>query len=288
MARTSAQRIRLWRSTTCATPALGHFPEGPHLFYEVKANLGESDIAALRHARVTAIQPGIESLSTALLRHLGKGTDAIHNLAVLKWCREHGLGVAWHQLVGIPGEMPADYAAQIALMKHIPQLPPPVRVNPIRIDRFSPYFDEHRNFGWERLEPAAEYRLLHPTLSPEQRAQVAHQFQGFGREELEPCFRDAFDRAVAEWQQRYKRGDGLYLHPQHGLIRKQGEQVRSWGFHSGLMKVLDCTHAITTRARVVEASGCAPIAIDQMAADGIVYVEGERVVNLVVRLLLGT
>ncbi|MBN2191672.1 MAG: RiPP maturation radical SAM C-methyltransferase [Polyangiaceae bacterium] len=267
-----------------AIPELGTFPEGPHLFYEVKANLTESDVIALRRARITHIQPGIESLSTALLGHLRKGIDAIRNVALLKWCREQGILAAWHQLVGIPGETPEDYAIQIALMKRIPHLTPPHSVNPIRIDRFSPYFEGYRGFGWERLEPLPEYRSLHPTLGTDDLAAVAYHFRGIGRTEIAECFRAAFEGAVVEWKRRHQRGDGLFLHPQHGLIRNDDGKTYKFQPHSGLEKVIEITHSVTTRARVVAQSGCAPKAIDQMAAAGILHVEGSKVINLVVRL----
>lgn len=43
---------------------LGHYDEGPHLFYECKANLAQRDVIALHKARVRNIQPGIESLNS--------------------------------------------------------------------------------------------------------------------------------------------------------------------------------------------------------------------------------
>jgi len=59
---------------------LGRDDSGPDLFYEVKSNLTERDVAALKRARVNHVQPGIESLSTHLLGLLKKGTTAIRNL----------------------------------------------------------------------------------------------------------------------------------------------------------------------------------------------------------------
>src|SRR5882762_8393367 len=84
-----------------AIPALAGFEQRPRLFYEVKANMTQAEVIALRHANAVTLQPGIESLSTRLLQLMHKGTSAIQNLALLKWCREQGISLAWNQLCGI-------------------------------------------------------------------------------------------------------------------------------------------------------------------------------------------
>lgn len=69
-------------------PELARFSSRPALFYEVKSNMSEADIAALRKANAVTLQPGIESLNTRLLGLLKKGVSTIRNMALLKWCRE--------------------------------------------------------------------------------------------------------------------------------------------------------------------------------------------------------
>src|SRR5215471_16130009 len=61
-------------------------PSGAHLFYEVKADLSEGDVEVLAKARVTRIQPGIESLATSTLKLMKKGTTVFQNLVLLKNC----------------------------------------------------------------------------------------------------------------------------------------------------------------------------------------------------------
>lgn len=263
-------------------PALAADTDGPRLFFEVKANLTEADVRALRRARVVGIQPGIESLSTPLLGHLRKGIDAIRNVALLKWCREQGIAVAWNQLCGIPSETAEDYASQLALMERIPHLPPPDAVNPVHIDRFSPYFERYRDYGWERLEPLPEYRALHPTLDAAALTDVAYHFRGLGGPSPEP-YLARFTAAVDEWRRRNRRGDGLFLDAQHGLYRNEGGTTARFELSAGLARLLELTHQVAPVARVVEQAGCHPRVIDKLVAAGILLVEGARVVNLVVR-----
>ena len=58
----------------------------PHvsLFYEVKADLSETDLATLSKARVKTVQPGIESLATTTLKLMKKGTSSFRNLLLLR------------------------------------------------------------------------------------------------------------------------------------------------------------------------------------------------------------
>ena len=57
---------------------------GLHIFYEQKANLTLSKIELLKQAGVAVIQPGIEALSTPLLKLMKKGVRASQNLALLR------------------------------------------------------------------------------------------------------------------------------------------------------------------------------------------------------------
>ncbi len=57
-------------------PELKRRQLGVTLFYEIKANLKREQVELLRDAGVAALQPGIESLSTPVLRLMRKGTTA--------------------------------------------------------------------------------------------------------------------------------------------------------------------------------------------------------------------
>ena len=79
------------------------------IFYETKANLNKDQIRALQSAGVTAIQPGIESLSTPILKSMRKGVTGLQNIRLLKWCAEIGVTLSWNVLYGFPGEAPEEY-----------------------------------------------------------------------------------------------------------------------------------------------------------------------------------
>ena len=138
--------------------------EGPELslFYEVKANLKREQVALLAAAGVHAIQPGLESMSDHVLRLMRKGTTALRNVQLLKWCREHGVLPEWNVLYGFPGEEPEDYAGMPHLFEEIWFLDPPSGYGPVRLDRFSPYHQDPAGNGMINVRPLGPYPYLYP------------------------------------------------------------------------------------------------------------------------------
>ncbi|MFN2528342.1 MAG: RiPP maturation radical SAM C-methyltransferase [Candidatus Baltobacteraceae bacterium] len=127
------------------------------ILYEVKANLKKSQLRALRAAGVKRLQPGIESLSTPVLSLMRKGVRAIQNVQLLKWCKQLDLGVSWNILWGFPGEMESEYAAMARLVPQITHLEPPLASGQLRLDRFSPNFEDTRAAGLSNVQPYAAY-----------------------------------------------------------------------------------------------------------------------------------
>ena len=156
-------------------PALARAGRSVQLFYEVKANLTRTQVRLLAEAGVRRIQPGIESLSDHVLRLMRKGTTALRNIQLLKWAREYGIVVEWNLLYGFPGETREDYAAMLRLLPAIRFLRPPCAVGPIRMDRFSPYYDSPGEFGLTRVRPILAYGFLYP-VADEALRRIAYYF----------------------------------------------------------------------------------------------------------------
>lgn len=145
------------------------------VFYEVKANLTSPQIAQLRAGGVTEVQPGIESLSDHVLDLMRKGTTGLRNIAMLKWCAEHGVTPDWNLLYGFPGETAEDYREIAEAIAAIGHLAPPTACGPIRLDRFSPYHDDPAGHGMTGVRAMTPYRHLHPWPA-EVLAEVAYYF----------------------------------------------------------------------------------------------------------------
>jgi ribosomal peptide maturation radical SAM protein 1 len=136
-------------------------PENVALFYEVKADLSESDVQTLAQARVKIIQPGIESLATSTLKLMKKGTSAFRNIALMKFCAKYGIEPAWNLLVGFPGEGEEVYRKYLDDLPLLTHLQPPTGVYPVRFDRYSPYFMKSKEYGLD-LHPLDYYSLIYP------------------------------------------------------------------------------------------------------------------------------
>jgi ribosomal peptide maturation radical SAM protein 1 len=146
------------------------------LFYETKANLRRDQVKLLAEAGIDRIQPGIESLSTPILKRMRKGVTAFQNIRLLKWCAEYGVSVYWNILCGFPGEPVDEYARMAALIPSITHLDPPDGVGNLRVDRFSPYEREAAQHGIELLGPRKHFQYVYD-LPPDDLRDLAYAFE---------------------------------------------------------------------------------------------------------------
>lgn len=145
-------------------PILADSERDYSFFFETKSNLKKSQIELMSRAGVRWIQPGIESLHSAVLKLIRKGVTAIRNVQLLKWCRQYGVRVGWNMIAGFPGEEDSWYAEIAGWLGLIAHLQPCSLVS-LRYDRYSPYFNDAAAWGIT-LEPVGFYRFAYP-LPPE-------------------------------------------------------------------------------------------------------------------------
>ncbi|HEX6901850.1 MAG TPA: RiPP maturation radical SAM C-methyltransferase [Thermoanaerobaculia bacterium] len=157
---------------------LPHWSQNPGptpKFFEVKSNLKREQVVLLWRAGVVCIQPGIESLADRTLELMDKGVSAAQNIALLRWCREIGVKVAWNLLFGFPGEDLDDYAKILEVMRKLAHLRAPIGCGLIRMDRFSPNFTQWKEKGFSAIRPMPAYKHVFP-LSEEGLGEVAYFF----------------------------------------------------------------------------------------------------------------
>jgi ribosomal peptide maturation radical SAM protein 1 len=175
------------------------------LFYEQKANLSLRQVKHLYDAGITSIQPGIEALSTDLLKRIKKGVTASQNLALLRYARIFGMHVAWNLLTEIPGDSAADFEWALSVLPLLRHLQPPGGVSPLSIDRFSPYFEDPAQFGIAQTRPWPAYRDIFPADANV--TDLAYHFEGDYRSgsRESPQLLAALDAAVALWRHPWQR-----------------------------------------------------------------------------------
>jgi ribosomal peptide maturation radical SAM protein 1 len=173
-------------------PALADAGVTYEIFYEVKANLTREQIRTLARGGVTHVQPGIESLSSTVLRLMRKGVRASQNVNLLRWATHYGITVGWNVLWGFPGERKEDYTEQAALLPHLVHLPPPVGAGRLWVERFSPLFGESPT-----RTPERSYRYVYPAGVDLQRAAYFFEYDLPGA--LPDGVYDRMREGVAAW-----------------------------------------------------------------------------------------
>jgi ribosomal peptide maturation radical SAM protein 1 len=176
---------------TTLFPALVADGTNYEIFYEVKANLTRAQLRLLRQAGVTHIQPGLESLSTAVLRLMRKGCTAAQNVNLLRWARYYDIDVSWNLLWGFPAETEEDYTTQAAAIPHLTHLMPPRSAARIWLERFSPLHAAHAG------TPERSYRYVYP--EDVDLDQVAYFFAGDTANALPDSVYAPVQAAVRDW-----------------------------------------------------------------------------------------
>jgi ribosomal peptide maturation radical SAM protein 1 len=133
------------------------------LFYETRADLRKSEVRLMKDAGVVHIQPGIESLSTELLRLMRKGTTRIRHVQFLRWCREYRVNLSYNLLAGFPGEQPEWYLDMARFLPRIRHLQPPLHnLHFVEMHRFSPLFQRREEFSVDEWQLRADYQFNFP------------------------------------------------------------------------------------------------------------------------------
>jgi ribosomal peptide maturation radical SAM protein 1 len=132
------------------------------LSYEMRPNLGRSQIREVVRAGIRQVQLGIESLNTHVLKLMRKGVTAAQNVNALRWARYYGLTVNWNLLWGFPGETEADYSVQASLFPRITHLQPAGSCFPIWMEHFSPVFVDRHAFPVRYIRPHFSYAYVYP------------------------------------------------------------------------------------------------------------------------------
>lgn len=177
------------------------------LFYETKSNLKKDQVRLLRDAGVLTIQPGIESFSDGVLKQMKKGVTGLQNIQLLKWCKEMGIHPIWNFLIGFPRESPDDYVAMADLSVRVCHLPRPSGVSVIRLDRFSPNFNEAGQLGFTKLRPLPFYEFVYDLPEPA-RHNLAYYFAyDYKAPQDVARYADPLVRSVHAWKTTWRHAE---------------------------------------------------------------------------------
>lgn len=142
-------------------PALGALALPVEIFYETKSHLKREQLEMLAKAGVRQIQAGLESLSANTLRQISKGSSPSQNVRFLQDCYDLGIRCYWNYLHSFPGETPSQMLAAIPVIESLTEAQPPATFQPVRVERFSPYFKDPARHGIESVRPDRSYHFLY-------------------------------------------------------------------------------------------------------------------------------
>jgi hypothetical protein len=188
--------------------------EAPYLLhYETKANLKLEEIELCKQAGVMALQPGIESLSSPVLKLMDKGVRAVQNIFTMYSMARVGIYPAWNLLYGFPFELPEYYTSTLSLIPALYHLVPPSTCLAVLVTRYAPLHTNPERFGATGpLKAAQRYELVFTedfrNRNGLQNEDWAYYFEspyhGFSREMV--ALYNVVQHQVEKWKDRYGTG----------------------------------------------------------------------------------
>jgi ribosomal peptide maturation radical SAM protein 1 len=232
------------------------------LFYEVKSNLAKEQVQLLAAAKITRIQPGIESLSDQVLSVMKKGVTGFQNIQLLKWCEEFGIIAEWNVLWGFPDEDPKEYDWMSGIIPALTHLRPPGSASSIRLDRFSPNFLHASEVGLCDVKPYPSYHHVYP-FSHTSLNRLAYYFS-FNYEpprHVAGYVKKCADE-IRSWMEKYDESAAFYLDGGSELFVFDCRPAASsacfklQGLAREIFRACDRTRSIESLRRHLTNSGC--------------------------------
>ncbi|UCH93043.1 MAG: RiPP maturation radical SAM C-methyltransferase [Candidatus Aminicenantes bacterium] len=174
-----------------------------NIIYETRSNLTLEQVLSLKKAGIIRLIPGIESLSSSLLRRMGKGVTARENIAFLRYARSVNLALKWFLLYGFPGDQVVEYEEMLRLLPLIRHLHPPRMMHILALHRFNRYQMFPEAFGISNLHSSELYDGLFPLHA--HREKIAYFFTGsYAAQSFEyPGIIIELNREVQAWKRAW-------------------------------------------------------------------------------------
>jgi ribosomal peptide maturation radical SAM protein 1 len=200
--------------------------------YEIRPNFSRSQLARLRRGGLFSVQPGVESLSTNILRIMRKLSTGMRNVELIKWCTYYGINNLYNILCRFPGETAEDYAQQCEVVSRIPHFQPPYAIVKARADRGSPMYTESAAQSISDLVPARCYSYILPR-GKFNLPRISYYFEHKMANTVDDSVYEELFRRVGDWQARWKRNRKPHLRYQKSwsairISDGRGDQVRTY------------------------------------------------------------
>jgi ribosomal peptide maturation radical SAM protein 1 len=237
------------------------------IHYEIRPNFSRTQLGKLRRSGLFSVQPGIESLSTNILKIMRKHSTGMRNVELIKWCTYYGINSLYNILCRFPGETEEDYRTQSEVAAMIVHFQPPYAIVKARADRGSPMYTDPNSQSVSGLVPAKCYQYIFPESFDLRRISYYfdHQMEDTVKDDV---YEELFGR-VGAWQALWRGPNHPYLKYRKSLStimifdgRKSQEQI--FKYHGQAAALYEyCAEARTPRD-IVACFGDGPWIDDQL------------------------
>lgn len=268
------------------------------IVYEVKADYGDEEMEILGRTGVKHIQPGIESLSSDILRLMDKGIDAFQSITMLKLCVRHHIFPAWNLIIGFPGMTEGMYEQLIRTIPLLRHLRPPTQLSLLIFNRYSAYWREPERYDLD-LRPAPYYGYIYP-FDGDFLNRFAYNFEdrniASSRYRLLAEYYPRLKSLVDGWKKRWRGDGGKGENPPRLLGRadddgfrvhdSRGEAVREYTVSAAAAEILELLETPMTEAELVGRGAGDPGAVagevENLVDKGLLFKEKDRYLGLLV------
>ena len=230
-------------------------------FMELRANHPEQFWSSIALAGVEGVQIGVEALSSALLKAMGKGTRAVQNLAAHKYLAELGIRPDNLLITHHPASTLADVRETRRILEQIPHLDP-FGLSKFQLIAGSPLYE-----GLSRHERAG-LRLNRLFRLPSGAARFALEYsfevprrRGPGREVRRAwnSFERHYERARARHQAQRPRLEVVRVAPDTLRITdtRDGKMLCA-DFSGAAARIYDACHRGLKLGKIVQTTGLSP------------------------------
>ena len=172
------------------------------LHYEIRPNFSRTQLGRMRRGGLYSVQPGVESLSTHILKIMRKLSTGMRNVELIKWCTYYGINNLYNILVQFPGETVEDYHGQSEVVAKMPHFQPPYAIVKARADRGSPMYSEPASQSIVKMKPSDCYGYIFPKAFDLSR--VSYYFEHEMTNTVPDEVYDELFGRVAQWQERWE------------------------------------------------------------------------------------
>lgn len=180
------------------------------IHYEIRPNFSRKQLARLRRGGMFSVQPGIESLSTNILKVMRKLSTGMRNVELIKWCTYYRINNLYNILCRFPGETVENYRQQCEVIEKIPHFQPPYAAVKARADRGSPMYTDPASQRITRMTPSRCYNYLLPRGKFDL-PRISYYFEHVMENTVDESEYEEVFRRVADWQAGWARKRRPYL-----------------------------------------------------------------------------